>query len=314
MIVYAPNVHTGGGKVLLDELLENEPFGKVSALFCDERYEVPQKFIQRKLPVFKVFPTLADRFRAEFKLKRYCGQNESESVLFFGNLPPLLFKPLQAILYLQNCFLLPKIPIISDSFKVRIRLRIERIILRLFYRNVSEIWVQSQWMVTEVKKMSANIKVEKKPIIPHLPILSNLPKAYDFITVSSLSKHKRFDFFLEALRLLDLNLKKPICVLAVLDSKDTVDIASIGLRNIRLEIRNTITREELYQNYARSRISVITSTLESFCLPVYESIHFGLKVLAPDRAYILDVKNEVIIFEDNLASNLATSMRTHIFD
>lgn len=308
MIVYAVNVHTGGGKVLLDELLVNQPFGPITGLFYDERYNLPKQTLG-KFPLFPVKVSIVHRTQAEFSLKKFWNKTPRTPILFFGNLPPLFFKPSQSILYLQNCFLLPNVKVESHSFKKTLQLWVEKLILRFFVKNVSEVWVQSDWMISKVKELSEKIVVIKKPFLPTMPKPHTFEKVYDFITVSSFSKHKKFNLFMDALNLLDIQLKKPIRVLAILDSKNSVlSKELVYFKNINFESINSPRRDEIFNFYEKSSTAVVTSAFESFCLPVYEALHFGLKVIGPREPYLKNVSENLRFYENHTAEALAQKM------
>src|SRR3954471_1836287 len=105
MIIYATNIHYGGGKVLLDELLQKRMFGEIHILFCDQRYNPPQ--CDYPVEVIRVEPNLSSRLKAEFSLKRKADLHGSSPVLCFGNLPPLFKLKNRTIVYVQNAFSVP---------------------------------------------------------------------------------------------------------------------------------------------------------------------------------------------------------------
>jgi glycosyltransferase involved in cell wall biosynthesis len=311
MIVYAVNVHTGGGKVLLDELLVNKPFGQISGLFYDQRYTVPAE-VQGLYPQIPVKPKIWDRLKAEFILREFSSKTPQIPVLFFGNLPPLFFKPLKSILYLQNCLLLPGINIETHRLKVALRLNIEKLILRFFIRNTTEVWVQSEWMARGVRALTTSQIVLKKPFLPTFPNPKNLPKIFDFISISSLSKHKNFDVFISALKLLDPHLNNKIRVLAILDFNGPPQNFDLNLKNIDFLVKTLTSRDELFDLIQQSQTAVFTSSLESFGLPIYEALHFGLKVIALNRPFLEDVKGGLLLYNSNSASDLSEVMKTQI--
>ncbi len=313
MIIYAPNVHTGGGKVLLDTLLLERPFGKISAVFSDERYEVPV-LSQNTISLFKVKPTIWQRFKAEFELKKLWEKHKSP-ILFFGNLPPLFLKTEQSILYLQNCMLLPGVPRETNNWKVSLRLLIERVMLRMFLKNISEVWVQSDWMVEKVKEMDKDLNVKKKPFLPTLPLPQQKEKIFDFISVASLDKHKKVEDFLTALKILDKHLSKKINIALVLngDAK-LISETKKYLKNIFLKVMTQVDRKRLFDLMESSRISVVTSHYESFCLPVFESLHFGLKVLGPKMPYLENISSNIEFYNPNSPQHLAELMQQNLED
>lgn len=285
MIVYAVNVHTGGGKVLLDELLEGNTFGPISTLFVDTRFNY-QRAQELGIEIHKVEPKLRSRFNAETTLKKIASMRPSENVLFFGNLPPLKRIQNKSILYLQNCFLLSPIPLPKDSIKVFFRTILERLWLKFFLKNIDEVWVQTNWMIKLFKSLFPGIEIFLKPFSPILQPIPRQQPQYDFISVTSLSGHKNLDTFLKALKILDKSFKRKISVMLVLDSKFVpAEMARLQFTNITISIKNSVTRHELGQLYACSQASVITSSYESFCLPLYESAFYGTPVIALDTPF-----------------------------
>src|SRR5579863_1029945 len=86
LIIHAPNVHTGGGRVLLAELLSSlSPFARGAAIL-DRRLQPPPN-LPREMDVRQICPSLWARLWAERYLARI--SNDNTRILCFGNLPPL---------------------------------------------------------------------------------------------------------------------------------------------------------------------------------------------------------------------------------
>ena len=272
MIVYAVNVHTGGGKVLIDELIEGHPWGSVSYLFVDSRYN-GDKARQLGIQVTAVSPNPIARLKAEFLLQNIAACNPSETILFFGNLPPFKRLKNKSILFLQNCFLLHPVPLPKDSLKVIIRTLFERFWINLFIKSVDEVWVQTNWMFQLFKSQFPMIPLFLKPLQLRLQMISEQKRDIDVISVTSFSRHKNLNVLIDALEILDRSLKSRIIVVIVLDSKDSYEkLEEKHYLNIELSIKNSISREELGHLYARSKLSVITSSFESYCLPLFHTV------------------------------------------
>ncbi len=307
MIVYAVNVHTGGGKVLLDELLINEPFGKVTALLHDSRYVVPAQKRKSYVQV-SVLPSLVQRMKAELTLKKILAERPSEFVLFFGNLPPLFVRPKNSALYLQNCILLPEIKIQTKNMKAFVRLTIEKLILKLKIKSVSEVWVQTDWMAQSLSRWT-DVLVQKKPFLPSLPPVKPVEKVYDFLSVTSTAKHKNLEIFLQALKVLDQLTTTKIKVAIVLDEDKAPDFVKPFIaKNIELDVLTKVSRGDLFEIYQKSKNAVVTSLYESYSLPLYEALHFKLSVICPNEAYTNEVKDLVVRYKSDSATDLAEKM------
>lgn len=308
MIIYAVNINSGGGKVLLDRLLTHNPFGQTSAAFLDTRYNPPAVFKGDK---FYFIPR--KRLQAETELHQYIEQKSKDNeILFFGNLPPFRKSKLKSYLYLQNCYLTRQVPLPQDSLGEKLRNLVESWILKLFYKNVDEIWVQTEWMKAVTQNYLPQAKIQIKPFLPNLPEAKpQLQKKYKFIYVGSLSINKGLATFLTALNELDSLLKTKIEVAIILNNSraaaENIKNQTAHLKNIAALVTSDVTREQLFKIYETSEYLVATSLYESFYLPLYEAKHFGCKIIASkDAAYITAIKDsEEVFYYSDKTLNLA---------
>lgn len=314
MIVFAVNIHSGGGKVLLDELISSEPFGKITHLYLDRRYQ--NNSIPSTVETLSYPPTIKARLQAQWDLRKMFKVNpglKKGPVLFFGNLPPFFKLRVESILYLQNCFNLSGISLPKASLKENLRNRMERYLLKIFSKNYQKIWVQSDWMVQLAKNNFPEKEIYKKPFIPALPEPTQVEKIYDFISVTSLSSHKNLRLLLQAFELLDLKVTSQVRALIVLDnSVNITEVRLPKLKHIHLTLRSKLSRQDLFLEYQRSKIAVITSLLESFCLPIFEALHFGLKVICPAVGYTLELKNETLQYNVDSAKDLSELLEQNL--
>lgn len=120
LIIHAPNVHQGGGRVLLTLMLAViDSTIKASAMF-DARFPLPDQDMHLG-HIERVKPSLLARLWAEWKLYKLA--QLTDVVLCFGNLPPIVF--------IQNRYLIDSVPLKEFTFKVRLRLILERLLFRL---------------------------------------------------------------------------------------------------------------------------------------------------------------------------------------
>ncbi len=275
MIIYATNIHAGGGKILLDEVLKNQKLGPISAVFIDVRYQLPSTVDLSTISVFRIKPRLISRWNAELKLKKYAAQYPNEQVLCFGNLPPFFRLKNHVLLFLQNAFLLSVIPIPKDKIQVFLRYTYERIWLRLFAKNIDQVLVQTKWML---KNLPMNLKPKAKVqvILPSLPQPEPIAKKYLFISVTGSEKHKNLSSLLQALNQTDLQNHRVAIITAA---------PYLNTQSKNIDFFSNISRAELYKLYQQSKCLIMTSEIESFCLPLYEAKHFGLDIIATDAEF-----------------------------
>ncbi len=316
LVIYAVNIHTGGGKVLLDELLTRSPFEKITGAFLDARYPLPKTL---DFPVYISKSRLWGRLKSEFALHRFLKNNSrflaQEEILFFGNIPPF-FKPRNpSRLYLQNCFLTRQVPLPHDSFKLLLRLWIESRLLKLFSNRVDEVWVQTKWMKSMTLNFLPQANVRIKPFLPTLPLvdLKSAKRTYDLLFVGSFAAHKRLSFFLEALKLVEEKLTQKIKVFIAMDHPPT-DINLANFKLIELELRFQISHGQLLKIYADSKVFVATSLYESFYLPLYEAHHYRCNIIAPLAGYTEDLNFKVSHFDSSKKEDLARAILTSLQD
>jgi glycosyltransferase involved in cell wall biosynthesis len=304
MIIYATNIHTGGGKVLLDEVLRGDAFGRCTAAFVDERYAIPAGAVCGA--VIRVAPGLLTRWRSEWHLRRLSRANPSEEILCFGNLPPLLRMPARTILFLQNAFLLPGIPAPRDSIKVFLRIVYEKAWFRAFVRNADRILVQTRWMRDRLPP-ALREKTDIQVVLPRLPAPRGAgPKKHLFVAVTGNERHKRLHVFIDALRRLDLKHHR---VAIVTSGRCGYSIA--GLQS-NVDLYDGLSRDEVLGLYETSRCLVMTSDIESFCLPLYEARHYGLDVIATDQGFVTEALTPTITVSPVTPDTLAAALQRYI--
>lgn len=283
MIIYAYNIHSGGGKILLDAFLNDTLLSPDSVLFFDSRYITPSH-ITNRYKLISIKPNLFSRWKAEVILWRVSRELRQENIICLGNMPPALRQHNKVILFLQNAFLTPNAPLLTESPRSFIRNLYERIWIRLFITHCDELWVQTQWMKEQCKNMHHTIKIN--PFTPILPKLARPSKTtYDFLTVTGTEKYKRLGQLLdswEAAQRKDLRL---CVVLSHTTNAIVSQIQHLQARGFNITFFVKISRSHLFSIYSQSNHTLIHSSLESFCLPIYEAAHFESSLISIDAPY-----------------------------
>ena len=165
LIIYAVNIHEGGGKTLLSDLIKVIPQELSITLFVDARFDLA--IVPKTFKVIEINPSVIGRLSAEIKL--YLKVKKDDLILCFGNLPPIFKLTGHTILYCQNRFLVDKISLTSSPIKTRMRIAVERVWLSLMISNVDSIIVQTPSMRQLVEK------IVKSKLIPIriLPFINN---------------------------------------------------------------------------------------------------------------------------------------------
>ncbi len=303
MIIHAVSIHSGGGKVLLDQLLVKKDFGNVSLLICDTRYVLPQD-VDPNLKIIRVKPSLIERWKAEYKLKKYTDLNPNLTVLCFSNLPPAFKLKANVILYLQNALLLPKINLYPKSLWSFGRLIYEKIWLSIFWKNLNEVWVQSNWMKKSLTGLGKPILI--KPIYPEFPPHYSKQKIqYDFISVTGGAPHKRQKNLIDAW----LKMSSPPTLLIVTDFIDP-ELKLLPRNNIT--ILKDVNRDQIFDLYTKCRCLIITSKVESFCLPLYEAKHFNLDIMTPNEDYANEAVDAISIIDPENSESIIEEVMKYV--
>lgn len=254
-----------------------------------------------------VNPSIVARLRAEFELARHVKANDN--VLCFHGLPPVLKNKGNTFLFLQNRIHFDGFPLSDFSWKVRLRLMIERLILNIFKIRVDKFYVQTASMENCLRAWSKNdnIIVEKILFAPGFDCIGNKSVTYDFIYVANGGVHKNHINLIEAWTLLAAkNIKPSLCV--TLGESDGELIEYIESKKIRygLNVSNigNVSHADMANFYKKSRALIYPSKTESLGLPLIEASAIGLHVLAGELDYVRDVCVPVQTFNPDSAVSI----------
>ena len=309
LIIHAPNVHQGGGRALLLSLLEVADSTSTRAIL-DARLAIPAG-INRSLIAMRVAPTLMGRFLAERKLLALA--RPEDTVLCFGNLPPLFTPAARVILFLQNRYLLSARDLSGFGIAQRLRIAAERRWLRARLAAVAEVVAQTPSIAREI---NAELGIAAR-VLPFLPdgfvtsVRANV--RYDFIYVASGEAHKNHRTLIAAWKLLAQGGFRPTLCLT-LDPASTPDLLAWIRREaesagLRIENAGKMDPPRLRRLYTESGALIYPSLFESFGLPLVEAASLDLPVLAPELDYVRDVVVPAETFDPASATSIARAVR-----
>ena len=321
VVLYAPNVHTGGGFVLLQALLGAWPAGSPLRLFLDarvqQRLEIPEG-----ASVYWVAPTALARLKGEFAARRAAGP---QAMLFcFHGLPPVLPSRARVVVFLQNRNYLRDVQLSQFPLPTRLRLIFERSIGRCFRHRVSEYVVQTPTMRRAVLDWLGNAThvppVRVAPFVADITADSpaeaaDLPRKWDFVYVADGVAHKNHRRLIEAWRLLAEEGLHPSLVLTLgprdaFLARELLDVAA--RHGLRVENQGELTREGVAALYAQAGALVFPSFGESFGLPLIEAAKAGLQIVASELDYVRDVCVPAQTFDPGSATSIARAVRRQL--
>jgi len=313
LYIHAPNVHGGGGLTLLNALIEFLP--KRTCLIIDERLPVTDTSLS-DFEVYRIKPTIVHRFSAEKLLKRLVLNDDN--VLCFGNLPPLFSLQGKVTLFIQNRYLIEPELIGSISFKLRLRLTVERFWLRHFEHNVNQVLVQTLSMkVLSCDYVSPPIKIAPFATNINLRLYQEqtevLINKYDFIYVASGEAHKNHLNLLIAWETLAERGEYPSLCLTV-SSELFPELSKIieskkKQYNLKIDNVGVVNTEDVISLYKKSTALIYPSILESFGLPLIEARQAGLKIIASELDYVRDVLDPDESFDPRSSISITRAVR-----
>ncbi|MEN9867398.1 MAG: hypothetical protein RL748_2988 [Pseudomonadota bacterium] len=198
ILLYAPNVHTGGGFVLLQDFLDAWPTDKPLVAWLDARAKDRVVLPQGNTKIEWIDATLASRAHAEFSL-RATGQ-EKDAILCFHGLPPVLKNKARILIYQQNKNYLGIIPLSQFPQRTRYRLRFEQMVCKILRHRVDSYIVQTPSMERAVRNWygGGGTDVVIFPFAPPIIKNTNIEKKWDFVYIADGEAHKNHRTLIDA--------------------------------------------------------------------------------------------------------------------
>lgn len=314
VILYAPNIHQGGGKTLLLALLQE--CGSDIVLCIDQRLQLPKNF-EYSSNIHRVSPGLISRFMAEIWLLRFV--IKKDLVICFGNLPPFFRLSCYTKVFLQNRYLVENLSLSGFSIATYLRLVIQRSLFDIKCRNADQFIVQTPSMEKLlISKFQDNISTIMLPFVAGKASYSRELKyseilnyhEYDFLYVASGEPHKNHEALISAWGLLaDENLYPTLCL--TLDESAALSLFQKFNYIENLKIYNTgpLSHDDVLLLYHKSRALIFPSKLESLGLPLIEARRIGLPILAPELDYVRDVLDPDEVFDPNSPVSIARAVK-----
>ena len=312
LLVHAPNVHTGGGRVLLELLLSAAHQLGDTKFILDDRFPMPGG-LDETIVLKRIAPSLTARLAVELALPSIA--RNFDRVLCFGNLPPLVRLPADTWLFLQNRYLLESADLDGFSLRAKLRLTLERIWLRTRVRNVTQIVVQTDSMKALVRctlsRECLTIPFWRSAIRQgessnHRPSTHSNKR---FLYLASGEPHKNHLALLRAWeRLAEAGLLPTLVITLdpVRDRRLLEEIRRTAMKS-GLTIENVPdSNERRIDDLIRSADALIfPSLLESFGLPLLEATESGKPILASESDVVRDILDPAQTFDPRSPESIA---------
>jgi len=319
IIIYAPNIHLGGGLILLRALFQSLSNVNNIIIFVDERgykelgaNNFPQTYL--------VKPTFIDRLYNEIILSKI--SRPGDVVLCFHGLPPLFKNLGKIIVYQQNALLVNFNLLFGYKSITAIRIYCERLISYIFKFRVSEYIVQTQnmanilrkWYGSSPSKRELPLKISVMPFAVHYTYKPETKKTWDFIYVADGLNHKNHDRLLDAWSLLAKEGIKPTLLLTIpfecinlINKINLLKSQGVNIFNVGPQ-----THDKLHTIYSESKALIYPSLIESFGLPLFEASTLNLDIIASELDYVYEVCKPIFTFDPYSISSIARSIKRYL--
>ena len=295
IFIHAPNIRHGGGMLLLNQIIESlenrnyELAGCFASNIKFKKYQPP--FPTRSIKLYS-----SGLFQYFFSNIHLFKQSKNHSMfLFFGNLPPFIKTNGFSVLFLHSKLLVEPISSYKLGLKGKINLIIRKILLKVLYRNVDLIIVQTPSMKRLVKEFMPARPTICFPFYNSQPVEIVLNKQYDFIYPSFGYVYKNYNNLLQSLILLAKKEKYPKMIFALDPMMDHNLISQIieykSKFKLDIELLLDATFTDILGFYQKSRCLIWPSLTESLGIPILDAINAQTDVIASDLEYINDLLN-----------------------
>lgn len=318
--IFADNVHMGGGRTLLLALLESLPSTFEGWAFLDTRLKLDVS-LPEKLSVVWIRPRIADRLRAEFRLRQIAAS--MDGVLCFGNLPPIFKLKAHTVVFLHNRYMVEHLSASGFPVLARIRIQVERIFLTAFTSHVDSFVVQTPTMERLLQsRMGKRVPVHVMPFAKTcehhnedspMDGSGKSSSAQAFVYIASGEPHKNHKQLVLAWQLLADDGTFPTLFLTI--SARTWPTLCAWVDDMRLthslhiENLGELTSQRVKELYTEVRAVIYPSTAESFGLPLLEARQAGLPILASELDYVRDVVDPVETFDPTSPVSISRAVK-----
>ncbi len=329
LVIHAPNIHVGGGAVLLRSLLhtiaESDTEWDCDAIL-DERLTIEQS--GEHLRMHRFSSGLRGRWSAERRLTQLA--TPASRVLCFSSLPPLFRCPGRISVFVQNRNIISAESLANYPRGERWKAQLQRTWFQSRHQNAHEYIVQTQTMADLLEqRLGSTARIRIHPFLPQalpvesdpserpatVPFVTRTPN-YDYCYVATGEPHKNHRALIQAWGLLARQgLFPSLCL--TLDRQNFRELcewidAQSQQHGLRVKNLGYVSRDEVDQLYRSCRCLVFPSQYESFGMPLLEAQAQGLTIIAAERDYVRDVVQPAESFDPDSPRSIARAVARHL--
>ena len=310
ILVDAVYITYGGGKILLDLLIENieknENKKKVHFLIDIRNKDLFSNVTYNKIII--IFLKGSELSRSLFYIKN---RNLLSKVFCFANIPPPIRLKCKVSTFFQNVLLLDRELRSNFSLKMRFSLFIKELILKSRDKYCDD-WIVQTVHVKELLKKTLNVQNQAIKIFP----------CFDDRNINLNEKHKTSSFFYPAINMPHKNLEKLIDAWHYL-FKNNIIRNELHLTIENNDSNNIFTKLSKYQQegvpiinhkhiskfevnnlYAKCKFVIHPSLGESFGLVLIEALQNNCILIAPNLSYVNSIVKPNYYFDPHKIGSL----------
>jgi glycosyltransferase involved in cell wall biosynthesis len=310
LLVDAVYINNGGGKVLLDLLIEQLVKEDEEIFYLlDERVKGEYTYLDACRSLY-----ISNSFIRRFDFYKESGSKFSR-ILTFGNVPPPIKLDAQVFTYFHNVLYLN--PVLGFSL-ANLLLRIKILIIKCFSKNTNVWLVQSNVMKS---KLAHCFKIDSKDVMVY-PIFReafSIERKSEYVTsgeirylyVSDGHAYKNHYNLISAFVESSKYSKSKKSLTLTISGKYGILCGIIeNLRNQGFSIKNRgiISKDDLALEYRNADVAVYPSLSESFGLGLIEAAQYQLPVIAADLSYVHEVIKPSVVFNPNSVDDIRRAL------
>ena len=316
--IQAPNIKHGGGMLLLKQILKSSINAKIK-LGGTLSYELikDSKLSVSSLGSVKLFKSgFIHHLISNFYL--FKKRTDYPVYLFFGNIPPLIRLRGKVILYVHNKLIFEPLGSHSIPIKSRLKLVINKLLIKIYSKNVDLIVVQTPSMKSLAEDQMPSNKIICFPFYNYEVNGNTTNKIYDFIYPSYGYTYKNHKNLIEGLINLSYKGLFPSIVFALDSVIDLELIKKIESKSKKFNLNIKLILDEdikvVNNLYKQSRCLIWPSFTESLGLPIIEAFRNDLDIVAADLDYINDLVQipDSWLFNPYSAEEIANCMEDYL--
>lgn len=302
LLVDAIYINNGGGKVLLDYLIDSfEKTGLEVFYLLDERIKNQPYAIKESNRV----SYMSSSFMQRIKFYRN-NRDKFQKIFILGNIPPPIKTNATVYTYFHNSIY---IDVPNDfSWVEKIKYKLKVAIIKYTSKNTNFWFVQSKTMEDQfVEKFSQKEKISIVPFYPEYSINKSFEReCVRFLYVSNAQSNKNH------IRLIDAFCnaydKAKVGRLVVTVNQDYPHILQrieqAQKENYPIDNIGFVDKNDLIEQYQKAQYIIFPSLAESFGLGIIEGISMGCKVIGADLPYTYAVCTPSLVFNPLMINSI----------